>query len=117
MITLLHNPACSKSGCAMDYSLQFPGVAIQTRWYVQDPLSKTELQELVQKLQLPVREIVRTNEKDFIAQFGTESLDEDTYLDILVQQPQFLQRPILIDGNKAFIGRPPELILDYLKSL
>lgn len=117
MITLLHNPGCSKSSCALDYSLLFPDLDIRTRPYLQEPLNKEELVQLLQKLQLPVTAIVRTTDKDFVAQFGAEILAEDTYLDILVSQPQYLQRPILIDDNKAIIGRPPEQILDYLKSL
>lgn len=117
MITLLHNPDCSKSNCALDYSQQFPGLDIRTRAYLQEPLNKEELLQLLQKLQLPVAAIVRTTDKDFVAQFGIEVLSDDTYLDILVSQPQFLQRPILINGDTAIIGRPPELILDYLKSL
>lgn len=117
MITLLHNPDCSKSSCALDYSQLFPGLDIRTRPYLEEPLNKEELARLLQKLQLPATAIVRTTDKDFVAQFGTEALTEDNYLDILVKQPQFLQRPILIDGDKAIIGRPPELILDYLKSL
>lgn len=117
MITLLHNPNCSKSNCALDYSQLFPGLDIIIRPYLQEPLNKEELLQLVQKLQLPVVAIVRTTDKDFIAQFGTEVLSDDVYLDILVNQPQLLQRPILINGDTAIIGRPPELILEYLKSL
>ncbi|RYD98402.1 MAG: hypothetical protein EOP54_07765 [Sphingobacteriales bacterium] len=117
MITLLHHPGCSKSSCALDYSQLFPGLDIRTRAYLQEPLNKEELLQLLQQLQLPVSAIVRTTDKDFVAQFGTEVLAADAYLDILVKQPQFLQRPILIDGNEAIIGRPPEVILDYLKRL
>lgn len=117
MITLLHNPDCSKSSCALDYSQLFPGLDIRTRAYLQEPLNKEELLQLLQKLQVPVAAIIRTTDKDFVAQFGTEVLYDDVYLDILVSQPQFLQRPILIDDDTAIIGRPPELILDYLKSL
>lgn len=117
MITLLHNPDCSKSSCALDYGQLFPGLDIIIRPYLQEPLNKAELVQLLEKLQLPVSTIVRTADKDFVTQFGTEVLPDDTYLDILVSQPQFLQRPILIDGDTAIIGRPPELIFDYLKSL
>lgn len=117
MITLLHNPDCSKSSCALDYSQMFPGLDIKTRAYLQEPLNKEELLQLQQKLQLPVAAFVRTTDKDFVAQYGTQVLPDDAYLDILVSQPRFLQRPILIDGNTAIIGRPPELILDYLKHL
>lgn len=117
MLTLLHNPDCSKSNCALDYSQLFPALNIRTRAYLQEPLNKEELLQLLQKLQVPVAAITRTTDKDFIAQFGTEILSENTYLDILVEQPQFLQRPILIDGEQAIIGRPPELILAYLKRL
>ncbi len=117
MITWLHNPDCAKSSRALDYSRLFPELDIRTRAYLEEPLNSVELLLLLQKLQLPVAAITRTADKDFIAQFGTEILSEDTYLDILVEQPQFLQRPILVSDDKAIIGRPPELILDYLKSL
>lgn len=117
MLTLLHNPDCSKSNCALDYHRLFPGLDIKTRLYLQEPLNKEELLQLVQKLHLPVAAITRTTDKDFIAQFGADVLADDTYLDILVEQPQFIQRPILVADDQAIIGRPPELILDYLKSL
>ncbi|GEM_PF-93762 len=117
MLTLLHNPDCSKSNCALDYSQLFPALNIRTRAYLKEPLSKAELLQLLQKLHLPATAITRTTDKEFVAQFGTEVLTDDTYLDILVEQPQFLQRPILVDGDQAIIGRPPELILDYLKRL
>lgn len=117
MITLLHNPDCSKSNCALDYSQLFPRLPISTRAYLQEPLSREELLLLLQKLQLPAAAITRTTDKDFVAQFGPEVLADEAYLDILVSQPRFLQRPILVDGNRAIIGRPPELILDYLKRL
>ncbi len=117
MITLLHNPDCSKSNCALDYSQLFPGLHIRTRAYLKDPLNKAELLQLLQKLRLPAAAITRTTDKDFVARFGSETLADARYLDILVEQPQFLQRPILVSDDTAIVGRPPELILDYLKSL
>ncbi len=114
-ITVLHNPDCSKSKCALDYSLLFPKLDISYRNYLQDPLSKTELVSLLQKLQLSAVDIVRTSDKSFIKLFGDKNFTAEELIDIVANHPQFLQRPILIDDGKAIIGRPPELILEYLK--
>lgn len=117
MITLLHNSNCSKSNCALDYRLQFPSLDIQIRPYLSDPLSETELSELVGKLKGQVKSILRNSDSGFAKLYGDKPLDEKTIIHFLAAHPSYLQRPILVLDNEVIVGRPPELILDKLKEL
>ena len=117
MITLLSNNSCSKSNCALAYVRSFQELKVHIRQYMEDPLSKSELIGLLQRAQRPVRDLVRTTDKAFIEQFGVQDdLSDDELTELLVQRPDLLQRPILIDDDVIIIGRPPELILAYLHS-
>ncbi len=115
MITILQIQECSKSRCAVEYSQQFPDLDIRLRNYIEQPLSKDELIDLIAKLNVPVKNIFRN--EGYSPNPGDKALitDED-YIDLLVEKPELLQRPILISEKKSFIGRPPELILDFLKN-
>lgn len=116
MITLLINNSCSKSNCALDYSKQFPSLNIKLRAYLDTPLGKNELLELLQKLSVPVSELVRSSNRKYLEIIGEKTLTKDEIVALLVAHPDLLQRPILIDEKQAIIGRPPELILEYLKA-
>lgn len=117
MITLLSNNSCSKSNCALAYVRSFQELNVHIRQYMEDPLSRAELTALLQRSQRPVRDLVRTTDKAFIEQFGVQDdLSDDELTELLVQRPELLQRPILIDDDVIIIGRPPELIMAYLHS-
>ena len=117
MITILHNPTCSKSNCALDYGLQFPSLDIEIRPYLSDALDEKELRELVEKLKKPASTILRKNDEGFAELYGDKPLDNKTIIQFLASNPTFLQRPILILENEVIIGRPPELILEKLREL
>ncbi len=113
-ILLLHNPRCSKSRGARTI-LEDRGVKFEERRYLEDPLSRAELEDLATRLGLPPREWVRPKE----AAFGEAGLDasssEDTLLEALAKHPILMERPILVRGRRAVIGRPPEAILGLLE--
>ncbi len=112
MITLLHNPRCSKSRQALAL-LEERGVAVQVRRYLDDPLDGAELRALMARLAAEPRDLVRTNEADWKA-LDADRDDPQQVIDAIVAHPKILQRPIADDGQRAIIGRPPEDILALL---
>jgi arsenate reductase len=110
---LLHNPRCSKSRAARAL-LEERGIAFDERRYLEEPLSREELTELRQRLDRPVAEWIRCGEEAF-AEAGLEAcLDEKALLDAIATHPILLERPILVRGARARVGRPPERILEIL---
>lgn len=113
-ILLLHNPRCSKSREAKAL-LDARGVAYTERRYLEEPLSREELADLARRLGRPAREWTRTKEAAF-AQLGlTAEADDASLLDAIARHPVLLERPMLVRGARAVVGRPPEAILELLE--
>jgi arsenate reductase len=112
-LLLLHNPRCSKSreGKAL---LDARGVAYQERRYLEAPLSRAELAELARRLGRPVREWTRSQEPAYAALRLATPAPNDSLLDALARNPELLERPILVRGERAVVGRPPGAILELL---
>jgi len=112
-LLLLHNPRCSKSREARRL-LEERGAAFDERRYLEDPLSRAELEELSRRLGLPVREWVRRGEAAWKeAGLGAEASDA-RLLEAIAAHPILLQRPIAIRGERAVLGRPPERVVELL---
>ena len=110
---IYHNPMCSKSRQTVDI-LKEKGVEFGVVEYLKSPPTKTELEEILEKLGKKPEEIIRKGEgiyKEFYA--GKEFLDTEL-IDILVKNPALIERPIVVMGDKAAIGRPPENVLEIL---
>jgi len=112
MITIYHNPRCSKSRGACDlitstYDLQNEPVKVVE--YLREPLTAIELKELSRMLGCPVRDMLRDTEAEFkdLGLANPELTDEQLY-QAIEQHPILLQRPIIVRNGKAVIGRPPE---------
>lgn len=105
-VTVLHNPACSTSRHAIDAAAE-AGVDVDEVRYLKQPLDRDALLSLLEKLEDEPADLVR---KD--AFFTSEGLDAADYTtpeqvaDLLVEHPRLLQRPVLVRGNRAIIGRP-----------
>lgn len=112
--TILHNPRCSKSRMALHY-LDEENISYEIVEYLKTPLSSTEITELLQMLKLPVLDIIRKNEELFKTKFKDKTFSEKEWIDILAENPQLIERPIIIHGNNAVIGRPTELIATLFK--
>lgn len=78
--------------------------------YLKNPLNKTEIQALLKKLNMKAEELVRKNEPVFKEKFASKKYTEAQWVTILEKNPVLIQRPILVKGNKAIIGRPVENI-------
>lgn len=110
---LWHNARCSKSRQAKAL-LEESDVDVHIREYLKEPATRGELETLVAALGIDdVRQIVRTGE-DAYAQLGLADAGQDELLDALVDNPILLQRPILVRGDRAVVGRPPDAILSLL---
>lgn len=111
---IYHNPRCSKSRAALAL-LQERGVDFEIVEYLQSPPSRATLAALLKKLDEPAMALVRTNEPEFRAKHEPRTiLADDAVLDLLVEQPRLLQRPIVETDTAARIGRPPERVLEIL---
>jgi len=112
-LLLLHNPRCSKSRAAKAL-LDARGVAYTERRYLEEPLERDELVDLARRLGRPAVEWTRITEPAFAALGLAASSPEDALLDAIAHHPELLERPVLVRGARALIGRPPEAILELL---
>jgi arsenate reductase len=112
--TLFHNPRCSKSRAALAV-LEARGVDHACVHYLEDPPSRDALRWIADRVAGGIRAMVRTGEPEFSA-LGLDSpgIEDGTLLDAIAAHPRLLERPILVAGNRAVIGRPPERILELL---
>jgi arsenate reductase (glutaredoxin) len=111
MIRIYHNGECSKSRGALEL-LQEENIPHEVRWYLTDPLSVSELKELLQKLGIPATDLVRKGEDYYKEVLADKNLSEEEWLDILAAHPELIERPIVENGNKALIARPAERVYD-----
>lgn len=111
---ILHNPRCSKSRQTLAL-LEEKGVSPEIILYLEATPSVTELQAVIAKLGLAVRDIMRTGEDAYKDNnLKNPELSDDELLAAMVASPKLIQRPIVIKGDKAVIGRPPENVLDLI---
>jgi arsenate reductase (glutaredoxin) len=112
-VQILHNPRCGKSREALKL-LQDEGCDIEIIEYLKKIPSKKELKTILDKLGLKAVEIVRIKEAVFIDKFKGKTFTNDEWIQLLIENPILIERPIVIDGYKAVIGRPPELVIDLV---
>jgi arsenate reductase len=113
MIKIYHNPRCSKSreGLAL---LEEQSCQLQTIKYLDTTISETELREIIHLLGIKPIALVRTNESVWKDLFKDKQLDDNQVINAMLAHPNLIERPIVINGNKAVIGRPSSKILDIL---
>ncbi len=114
MIKILHNNSCSKSRGILEY-LDENGVSFEIIDFIKDPLSELELRTVLKKLHCSVKEVIRTNEKLYQEQFRDKDLGDDELIQMLLHNPTLIQRPIIIKGSVAMIGRPIENVKFFIE--
>ncbi|MFC5698140.1 arsenate reductase (glutaredoxin) [Pseudomonas sp. GCM10022186] len=113
-LTLYHNPRCSKSRGALEL-LEARGLAPTIVRYLETPPNAAELRDLLAKLGLSARQLLRTGEDEYKAlNLDDAGLSEEQLIAAMVAHPRLIERPILIAGDKAVVGRPPEKVLEIL---
>ena len=110
---LLHNPRCSKSRAALAL-LTERGAAVRERLYLDEPLCRAELDQLRTRLGRPPAEWIRRGEPAYREAGLSEASSEAQLLDAMVAFPILIERPILVRGGRAVVGRPPERVLELL---
>ena len=113
-LVLLHNPRCSKSRAAHAL-LEERGVAFEERRYLEEPLSRAELEELSRRLGRPPGEWVRRGEDAYTEAGLDASSEASALLDAMAAHPILMERPIAVHADRAVVGRPPESVLELLR--
>ena len=113
MITLWHNPRCSKSRQTLAL-IEETGAEVRIRRYLEDAPSADEIAAAQKALGVPLIDMVRTGEKAFKEAGLSKTSSDETLLAAMVAHPILIERPIAFKGGKAVIGRPPEAVLDLL---
>ena len=113
-MTLYHNPRCSKSRSALQL-LEDRGLNPTIVRYLETPLNAAQLQALLDKLGISPRQLLRTGEDEYkTLGLSDPQLTDAQLIEAMVEQPKLIERPILVVGDKAVIGRPPENVLEIL---
>jgi arsenate reductase len=113
-VVLLYNPRCSKSRATKSL-LEEQGIPFTERRYLEEPLSVDELKELGQRLERPAREWVRMGERAFAAAGLDGSTAEHVLFEAVAADPMLMERPIVIRGARAKVGRPPNGVLELFE--
>ena len=114
-VTIWHNPRCSKSRQTLEL-LNKKGVEPTIREYLKDPPSKVEVEKLIDMVGGAPGELVRDGEAEFKALGKKKAeMSKADVAKAIAAHPILLQRPIVVAGKKAAIGRPPEAVLPLLK--
>lgn len=114
MVTLYHNPRCSKSRQALAL-LQERGIEPDIVLYLNNPPSANTLRQILSKLGIPARDLLRTGETIY-KDLGLDDsqLNEHQLIEAMVKHPKLIERPIALNEERAVIGRPPENVLSIL---
>ncbi|MBC3955360.1 MULTISPECIES: arsenate reductase (glutaredoxin) [Pseudomonas] len=113
-LTLYHNPRCSKSRGALEL-LQARGLTPDVVLYLETPPDAEQIRQLLGKLGMTARQLLRTGEDDYKQlNLADPSLNDEQLIAAMAAHPKLIERPILVVGDKAIIGRPPENVLELL---
>tara|TARA_B110000444_G_C18680273_1_gene519368 strand:- start:477 stop:830 length:354 start_codon:yes stop_codon:yes gene_type:complete len=113
-VTIFHNPRCSKSRAALQIvkKLGIEPIIIE---YLKNPPTPEKIKLILNKLGVNPRDIMRTKEPVYLEkELNNQDLANEELIDAIAESPILLERPIILVGEKAAIGRPPELILEIL---
>jgi arsenate reductase len=110
---ILHNPRCRKSREGLEI-LKASNQSFEVVRYLDDPLTEEELKEIIEKLGIRPLELIRKNEAIWKSDYRGKNLDDNALLKAMIAHPKLMERPIVVHGDKAVIGRPPELIRNLL---
>ncbi len=112
--TIYHNPRCSKSRQTLAL-LQERGVEPEIILYLDTPPNEADLQGLLKKLGITARELLRKGEDAYKKQaLGNPALKEKDLIAAMAKEPKLIERPIVVKGKTAVLGRPPENVLSLL---
>ncbi len=113
-VTIYHNPRCSKSRQTLDL-LKEKGVEPQVIEYLKTPPTASEIADILSKLGMKPRELMRRKEAEYKEQnLDDPALSDGELISAMVETPKLIERPIVLAGAKAALGRPPENVLEII---
>ncbi len=110
---IYHNPRCSKSRQTLQL-VQEANKEIEIIEYLKTPPTFEELKSLVKTLGIQPEQLLRKNEAIYKEQFKGKTYTDDQWIKIMIKNPKLIERPIVVEGNKAVLGRPPENVAKLL---
>ena len=113
-LTIYHNPRCSKSRQALAL-LTDRGIEPTIILYLEDTPDQNELKGLLKKLGISARQLLRKGEEAY-KQHGlaSQDLSDEQIIQAMVESPKLIERPIVVSGDRAVLGRPPENVLEMI---
>jgi len=114
LLKIYHNPRCRKSREALQL-IEEEQLEHEVIRYLETPLDKEELKEILNKINLQPSAILRKNEADWKALPNRKTMSEEEILDALITYPKLIERPIVIDQNKGVLARPIDNLINFLK--
>lgn len=112
MATIYHNPRCSKSRQTLGL-LEDNGITPEVILYLETPPDQKALRAILKKLGISARELLRKGEEEYRQlQLDNPALTEADLINTMCAHPRLIERPIVVNGNRAAIGRPPERVLE-----
>ena len=113
-VTIYHNPGCSKSRATLEL-LEEKGVELNVVKYLDQPPSEEELRLVLSKLGIGPRDLMRSGESVYAEKgLGNMALTDDELIAAMLADPILIERPVVVNGSKAAIGRPPSQVLDIV---
>lgn len=111
--TIYHNPKCRKSRETLAI-LEANNIEPDIILYLHHPPSKSELKKRIHQLGCAPHDLIRTEEPLYKEQFKGLQLSDDEWLNVMMEHPILIQRPIVTNGKRTIVGRPPENVLTLL---
>jgi arsenate reductase len=110
---IYHNPRCSKSRQTLSL-IEEKNKEIEIIEYLKTPATVEEVESILEKLGIKAIDLVRKKEQIWIEDYKGRDLTDKKIIEAMVENPKIMERPIVIDGNKAIIGRLPENVLTFM---
>lgn len=112
-IRIYHNPRCGKSRQTLQL-IKEAGIEPEVIEYLKTPLTKAELSDLVSKLGIAAESLIRKGESIFKEEYKGKNLTDAEWIEAMAKHPILMERPVVVKGNKAVLGRPPENVKELL---
>jgi arsenate reductase len=113
MISIYHNNRCSKSRDSLALLTQ-QNIEIKVIDYLKNPPTEKQIKTLLKKLKMKPLELLRKSENLYKDNYKEINLSDDEWIELMAKNPILIERPIIVNGNKAVIGRPPEKVFEIL---
>jgi arsenate reductase len=109
MITIYHYPKCKNSRAGLEYLRQH-GLDFTVVEYFRNPISRETLKDILMKMNVRPHELIRTQEDVYKSDFAGKQFNDEEWIDILLEYPRLMKRPIVVKGYRAVVGQPLEEI-------